>query len=1147
MKIYPKSTNNMIKNYLIISLLCSFIGFSQFNSSAPWMSEVKTAKQGKATLDEQVEAFNQYWLNKDRNMRGSGYKPFMRWEYYWRNLTDKQGYVISSDEFWDAWRSKKQSKTSKNAFQSLPVSNWEPIGPFTHTNTGSWSSGQGRVNIVHVDPSNSNTIYLGAPAGGIWKSINNGSTWTPLTDELPQIGVSGIAVDYSNSNVIYIATGDKDAGDSYSVGVYKSIDGGLTWNPTGVMGATNPTRAGDILIHPTNNQILWCATNDGIYRTTDAGTTWTRVRTGNFSKGSIRLKPGDPTTVYAVTNTRFYKSTNTGLTFTQITSNLPANSGRLILDVTPANAEYVYVLSATTGNYFQGIYRSTDSGTTFTERNTTTNVFENVDQGSQSWYDLALGVSTTNAEEIYTGCLNVWKSTDGGTNLTKINNWSSPSAPSYTHADIHYLGFHGNKLFCGSDGGIYVSENGGTNFADLTAGVQISQFYKIAVSKQTAANMVGGLQDNGGHGYSGGQWKNYYGADGMDTAINPNNQNQYYGFIQFGGSMYVSNNAANGISFSVSAPASETGTNDSGGNWVTPMIMNSAGDLFAGYYKLYRLVGNSWVQQSTTNVGIGDIDEIYVDPSNDNVMYVANGTELYKSVNTGVNFALIYTASSNITSIGVHATDSNLVYLTTEGATGLVLKSIDGGNNFNDISNGVPNIGKNVIIHQGRNTDNPLYLGTSLGVYYRDDSMAQWEPFDTNLPNVSVTDLEINLEDAKLVAATYGRGIWQTNIPVQIPLNDVKLVSIQSPGNNINCGASITPQIEVKNKGTNTISSITFNYTIDVTPYNYVWNGSIAANSNAMINLPSEVLTRGSHTLNVTSTITNDAYSDNNSGTTTFYINDAGTIGEVNPFTTPANALISYNDGGVGSQWVRGTRTGGLTSSGNTVYTTNLTGNYPDRIKSYLVSQCYNLSNVVNPQISFAMKYDLEENWDVVYVEYSTNFGATWNVLGAMGTNWYNSDRTEATSGNDCYNCPGAQWTGTNTTLATYTYPLNALNAETNIIFRIVFHSDDAANALGVNIDDFVINGTLSNQNFEWNNIAVYPNPSKGIFNISYGNIKPTAIDVYDLTGKIILSKSAIQTSTIETSIDLSNAATGIYFVKITANNQSTVKRIIKE
>lgn len=1128
----------MIKNYLIVSLLCSFFAFSQFNSKAPWMANTPTSRN-EVTIDELVTSFNQYWSTRDKNARGSGYKPFMRWEYHWRNYTNEQGYIISSADFWEAWRQKKQSRTNRSSF-SLPVSNWESIGPFTHTNTGSWSSGQGRVNIVHVDPSNSNVVYLGAPAGGIWKSINNGSTWTPLTDELPQIGVSGIAVDYTDSNVIYIATGDKDAGDSYSVGVYKSTDGGLTWNPTGVMGSSNPSSAGDLVIHPTNNQILWCATNNGIFKTTNAGSTWSQVQSGDFAQGNIRLKSDDPTTIYAVSNNRFFRSTDTGSTFTQISTGLPSSSSRLLLDVTPANANYIYILSAANNGSMQGIYRSTDGGSNWTKTSSNETVTAgNVFESPQAWYDLALAVSPSNADEIYTGCLNVWKSTDGGVSVTKVNNWSSPAAPSYTHADIHYLGFHGNKLFCGSDGGIYVSIDGGTNFTDLTAGVQISQFYKIAVSRQSAAKMMGGLQDNGGYAYSDNQWKNYYGADGMDTAINPNNPNQYYGFIQFGGNLYISNNAGNGLSGSVPSPGVD-------GNWVTPLAVHNAGDLFSGYNNLYKLTSGAWVQQNTTPIGSGNLESISIDPSNDNIMYVANGSSLYKSTDLGITFNNSFIASSNITSIEIHSTDSNIVYLTTEEASGEVLKSTDGGATFVDISNGVPNIGKNIIVHQGRNTDNPLYLGTSLGVYYRDDTMTQWEPFDTNLPNVSVTDLEINLEDAKLIAATYGRGVWQTNIPVQLPTNDVKFVSIQNPSIGINCNATITPQVEVKNNGTNVISSVTLNYSIDGGADNsYVWNGIIASNASTTINLPQTSLNRGVHTLNVTTTITNDAYSDNNSGTKTFYINDSGTIGQVNQFTSSSNELISYNEGGQGSQWVRGVRTNGImSSSGNTVYTTNLTGNYPDMIKSYLVSQCYNLSNVTNPQISFAMKYDLEENWDIVYVQYSTNFGATWEVLGEMGPSWYNSNRV---SGTDCFNCPGTQWTGTSTVLNTYTYPLNSLNSETNIVFRIVFHSDQSVTKAGVNIDDFVILGTLSSEKFELNNVFIYPNPSKGIFNISLGNLQPTGIEVYDLTGKKVYEKKEVTISNFETKIDLSNVTQGIYFVKIIDNNQSTVKRIIKE
>jgi hypothetical protein len=244
---------------------------------------------------------------------------------------------------------------------------------------------------------------------------------------------------------------------------------------------------------------------------------------------------------------------------------------------------------------------------------------------------------------------------------------------------------------------------------------------------------------------------------------------------------------------------------------------------------------------------------------------------------------------------------------------------------------------------------------------------------------------------------------------------------------------------------------------------------------------------------------------------------------------------------------VRGIRADALTSSGNTVYTTNLVRNYPDNIKAYLVSQCYDLSEAINPQISFDMKFDIEINWDIVYVEYSTNFGATWTVLGEMGPTWYNSNRTAETAGSDCYNCPGAQWTGESTTLTTYTYPLVGLGAPSAVIFRIVFHSDQSVTDLGVNVDNFVILGTLSNQNFEQNNVWIYPNPSNGIFNIALGTLQPTRIEVYDLTGKIVYEQNQVTVTNFETKLDLSNVSQGIYFVKIINNNQVTIKRISKE
>lgn len=1124
--------------YLASFLLISFVGYSQFNPNSPWKKDNLNAKSESFKND--IDAFEEYWKTHDKDKKGSGYKPFKRWESFYENQLNPDGTIITPQQLWEAWRQKnlsKQAKTS-NSIMALPPSNWQPVGPFTHTNTGSWSSGQGRTSAVAIDPFNTNIIYVGSPAGGIWKSTNNGSTWTPLSDELPQIGISGIAIDHTNSNTIFITTGDKDASDTYSIGVLKSTNGGLNWVTTGLTFTGTGTFAGDIIMHPTNNQIILCAASNGLYRTTDGGTTWTVEQTGDFSQGSVRFKPNDPTVVYATTNNRFYKSTNTGDSFTNITAGLSsaAQTGRLILDVTPADNNYVYVLSVKTGTNsysLNGIYRSTDSGSSFTQTSGATNILES----SQAWYDLALAVSSTNKDLVFTGCLNVWKSSNGGAAVTKVNNWSSPQSAAYTHADIHHLQYINGKLYCLSDGGIYVSEDEGDSFTDLTAGLQISQFYRLSVSKTTAGKMVGGLQDNGGYAYSNSSWKNYYGADGMDAAVSQNNSDLYYGFIQNGSSMYISNNGGNGITGSVSSP----GVN---GNWITPLKGDSQGNMYSGFNGLYKLINNAWVLQNTNSVGTDNLEHIAIDPSNDAIIYVVNGSDLYKSTDAGITFNYIYNPGSNITSINVHSSNGNIVYITTSGTDGEALKSTDGGGSFSSIAPGLPAIAKNCIIHQGRNTENPLYVGTSLGVYYTDDSMTTWLPFETNLPNVSVRDLEINLEDAKIIAATYGRGIWQSDIPVQIPPTDVKFVSINNPTLNINCASTFNPQIVVKNNGTNALTSLTVNYTIDSSPNVFNWTGNIASGQNQTIDLPSLTTARGAHTLAVNVTTSSDAFLDNNNGQTPFYTNDSGVSGVTNTFTNTTDELIVVSQG---AGWTRGNRTGdALQTSGNSAYLTNLSGNYANSSKSYLVSQCYNLSNILNPEISFKLAFDLELNWDIAYVEYSTNLGGNWSVLGNMNTGWYNSDRTSSTSGTDCFNCVGAQWTGTNTAFNTYSYDLSTLNAQTNVIFRIVFQSDESVTQLGIKVDDFVINGVLSAESFEANQIAVFPNPSSGIFNIALGNLTANSIEVYDISGKLILQKNQLEINNNQTNIDLSTTSNGVYFVKISTENNTITKRIIK-
>ncbi|CAN1535913.1 Secretion system C-terminal sorting domain [Flavobacteriaceae bacterium] len=1143
----------MKKTYLLIALFSTFFGFSQFNSSAPWMKNADEADSKEKKLSELVTDFNDYWSTRDKTKRASGYKPFMRWVEKWKNVTNDQGYVISQQELMAVWEQKNQAKRNGNATSRLvPTSNWQPIGP-TQNSAIQTTRGRGRINVICVDPSDPNTIYFGAPAGGIWKTTNSGASWVPLFDEFAQIGVSGIAVAYNNPNIVYIATGDKDANDSYSIGIYKSINGGTSWSPTGLTLNNTSQGLGDLVIHPTNPNILWCATSTGIKKTTDGGITWTTATiTGaaasSFTQGSLRLKPGNPDIIYASTATKIYKSINAGVSFIATGTGFPISaSGRTIIDVTAANPEIVYCLKSKANSHtFVGLFKSIDGGATYTNTGLTASATDVFDGGTQAWYDMALCVSQTDPNEVYTGLLNVWKSSDGGATATKLNNWASWS-PNFTHADIHFLQYFGDKLYCGSDGGIYVSTDKGTTFNDIIGQAQIGQFYKISVSKQSASKVTGGLQDNGGFIFNNNLWRSYHAGDGMDTAIDPTNSNKCYGFVYNGGTLFQSNDSGMTLSLAVDTPTGEVG------DWVTPLRANSVGEIFAGYAKLYKLTNGAWVAQNTLAFGTGNIQNVSVDPSNDNIMYVSKGSTLYKSTNRGVAFTQAFIASGAITSISVHYTNSNIVYITTAGTTtGNAFKSTNGGTAFTAIATGLPNVGKNIIVHQGRHTLNPLYVGTTVGVYYIDDSMTAWAPFETNLPNTSVADLEINLDDSKIIAGTYGRGVWQCDIPVQVPTSDVKFVGIQSPTGTIACGGLISPQITVKNNGSAAISSVSIAYNYNGTPQSYTWNGSLAPATTQSIDLPSfTITTRGAYSLSVTTTTSGDAFPDNNQGATPFYVNDSGTAGVVNTFETPTSSLLTYTDGLTTSQWQRGVRVAGALASGSgNVYTTSFSGNYPDETKAYLVSQCYDFSYITNPVIKFKMAFDLEPNWDVVYVQYSLNFGQSWTVLGTQGATWYNSNRTAQTAGNDCYNCPGAQWTspltGADLSLKEYSYPLNSLVGNPNVIFRIVFHSDQGLNQLGVVVDDFVIEGTLANQQFEMSNIAIYPNPSKGIFNVSMGSIKPKTVNVYDLTGKIVYSKSEFLNNPSQFLLDLSSISSGIYFVKIDSDNQSVTKRIIK-
>ena len=878
-------------------------------------------------------AFNEEWEGKSY-VKGKGWKQFKRWENFWESRILEDGSFPTQSKVWNSYK----RLLTKSLNKSGGIGNWQPLGPFNYISTDSWSPGTGRVNCIAEDPNNSNIIYIGAPAGGIWKTVDAGVTWTPLGDEFSTIGISGITIDPSNSNIIYLCTGDTDGGDTYSIGILKSTDGGASWTSIGNINANQTT---EIIIDPNNSSILYLCCSSGVLKSTDAGNSWTTILNGNIR--DIDMKPGSNSTVYAVSSEEFYVSTNGGASWNTTTNGLPNSSGRLCIATTPANSSYVYVLSANTANGFQGLYLSTDSGNSFNATNTSTDIFES----TQAWYDMAIAVSPTDENTIITGVLNLWRSTNGGTSFTKLNSWSNPSSTAYTHADIHFLKYFGNRFYCGSDGGIYKSTNNGNSFNDLSFGLQIGQFYRIDVSQNDVNTIAGGLQDNGGYALKNGNWKVYYGADGMEAGVDPNNSNIIFGMIQYG-DLYVSTNGAN-TSTGLGSPQT--------GRWVTPMQMDKNNDrLVAGYDDLYEYdYSSGWNQLSTFNFP-QQIRCVEIFDSNSDIIFVSTNDNLYRTTDNGSSFTDItgsIPTTSNFSSIEVNPTNSNELWVTRAGwsAANHVYHTIDGGNTWNNITANLPNLPCNIIKHDA-GTNGGVFVGTDIGVYYYDNSLGSWIQFMNNLPNVIVNDLEINESTGVIRAGTYGRGIWESPNSINLPDYDAGISLIIEPQSSICGGTTISPIVRLNNYGALDLNNVAILYDIDgIGTLTYNWTGNISTGASVDITLPALSPSSGPHVFNAQTNSpngqpdqdnTNDASSSNftiTSGTgttislnlitdcwgseTTWSITDSSglTIVAGGPYSDDSNGdsisqtfcladgcydfIIndSYGDGIFGSQW----------------------------------------------------------------------------------------------------------------------------------------------------------------------------------------------------------------------------------------------------
>jgi len=384
--------------------------------SQNWIEDLTTP--GKSFYEIQSE-FNKYWEGK-KIEKGKGWKQFKRWEAFMEPRVYPSG-NFNNTALWEAYLNTEYNSYDK----STQVSKlWKPLGPF---DVPAYYGGAGRLNCIEFSPVDSKTIYVGSPSGGFWISNNFGATWRTTTDKLPVIGVTDIAINKQEPNIIYIATGDGDFNDTYSLGVLKSTDGGDTWNTTGLgnnLGfyTSNMRAISRLVINPLNPNILIAASSIGLYYTSDAGNTWKMAISGNFK--DIAFKPGNPSVVYAASDRRLYTSLNGGSSYLLNTSlKLSSTSARIAIAVTEADPNYVYLVAANASDQgFGGLFRSTDGGQSFELRSNSPNILgwsgEGSDKGGQAWYDLSITASDIDKEIIFVGGVNIWKSVNGGSSWT---------------------------------------------------------------------------------------------------------------------------------------------------------------------------------------------------------------------------------------------------------------------------------------------------------------------------------------------------------------------------------------------------------------------------------------------------------------------------------------------------------------------------------------------------------------------------------------------------------------------------------------------------------------------------------------------------------------------------------------------------------
>ncbi|MEW6368902.1 MAG: glycosyl hydrolase [Acidobacteriota bacterium] len=664
---------------------------------------------------------------------------------------------------------------------------WTLVGP---TNIG------GRVLDIALDPALPNTLYVAAATGGVWKSADAGATFTPLWPSNYPQAIGAIAA--ASDGTLLAGTGEASAGGGSLAyggdGVYRSTDRGKTWANTGL---STSGAIGRIAVDPKDPKRVFVAAagslfnpggERGLYRSTDEGITWTRVRAGaNSTTGAVdvAIDPLNPNRVYVAmwdhirspdlrrysgAGSGLFRSIDGGTKWKRLGGGLPPSTtdlGRIGLAVAPSNPSRLYAVVIRSGGVLEGFYSSSNGGDSWTKLPSDVQLTRS--QATYGWWFGRVWVDPADENHVFVGGVPLMESFEGG------RGWREEYEP---HVDHHAMVWDDNvpgRVYLGTDGGVYRSDVNGAGEWVKAKYEPYTQFYTVDVGEQDSTHLVGGTQDNGSLRSYPGAWNEYYGGDGLANLISYEDLNAVYACAQYG---YCARSTDGGDTFFDFTRATISARR----NWLTPLVFDP-NDPSVMYYAGDRLNrstdgGQTWQVISPDLAGGPGRDKQYpfgtittVAAAKTSASTILVGTDdgrLWFTTNLGQGWTHAQDPdlpSYWITRVAVDPANAKVAYATYSGYRAgvdepYVVRTSDGGATWANITGNLPPAPVNdIVVHSKM-----LYVGTDVGVYLTRDSGRTWLSLGLGLPRTPVTDIRLHASTRTLFAATYGRGIYRIKL-----------------------------------------------------------------------------------------------------------------------------------------------------------------------------------------------------------------------------------------------------------------------------------------------------------------------------------------------------------------------------------------------